>query len=231
MQAMTSHAEPEEDATTEAVDLSGHNLVIRWHEVTAPIAIVKLTDGVGSPDRRAPAHCAGARDTGRTLGGYAYLRIRSGRPQDAAQQAREFAEVYTRERCEFAALDVERATNEHATPEEAYDAVTGFLAELHAILAPPTLIYTSPGEAASFRLQAMPDLAQYPLWVASYSLSPPRVPAPWQDWVLWQYTGSGQAPGVDGQCDRSRYRGTLRQFRAALGLAPALDAGHDRAGM
>ena len=34
------------------------------------------------------------------------------------------------------------------------------------------------------------DFAQYPLWIASYQLTP-AIPHPWTDWVMWQNTGGG----------------------------------------
>lgn len=33
--------------------------------------------------------------------------------------------------------------------------------------------------------------AQYPLWIAWYNPAPPRVPKPFQDWLLWQFTDNG----------------------------------------
>ena len=108
--------------------------------------------------------------------------------------------------------------NEDATPAEAQEAVRDFLSELREILNPPTLIYGSPGEHDSFQLWNVPELATYPLAMAGYSLIPPKPQRPWNAWTLWQYTGSGSAPGVTGACDRYRFRGTLRQFRSVMGL-------------
>ena len=218
LQPMGSHAEPEEDATTEAIDVSANNLAVNWHQVTAPIAIVKLTEGVGFVDKRAAALCAGAKSAGKTLGAYHYLRLRAGKPQDGAQQARDFAAEYVKHGCEFAFVDVERAENEKATPSEAHETVRQFGAEWKAILNDPLGIYTSKGEAQSFQLEAVPELASLPLWMAAYSLIMPAPPKPWTSVLLWQRSGSAQCPGVDGQCDRSTFAGTLAQFRAALGL-------------
>ena len=81
---MSGAAEPEQDATTEAIDLSGHNWEgmnrVVFSDVTAPIVIVKGTQGVGSEDKTCKLNCSGARGIGATLGLYAYLMIRHGRP-------------------------------------------------------------------------------------------------------------------------------------------------------
>ena len=40
---------------------------------------------------------------------------------------------------------------------------------------------------------------QYPLWIAAYNTAAPKVPAPWYDWSLWQFTdnGDGTLYGVE----------------------------------
>ena len=43
-------------------------------------------------------------------------------------------------------------------------------------------------------------LTQFPLWFAYPSASPPRAPAPWSEYVAWQY-GQGAIPGIGGLVD------------------------------
>lgn len=225
LQSFSSSAEPEQDAITEAIDLSANNRdaagmyehAVDWAAVTAPIVIIKGTEGVNYTDPRCLVLCAGARAAGKLLGLYHYLRIRHGRPQDARQQAREFAALYRRVGATFAELDVERGENEDATPAEAQEAVREFVSEWKAILEDPLLVYGSPGELNSFEIWAVPELASLPLSMAGYSLIAPTPPRPWSAWVLWQYTGSGSAPGVYGPCDRYRFRGSLAGFRSTIG--------------
>lgn len=214
----------------EWIDLSGNNLSVHWGKLGADVrgVIVKLTEGVRYEDPRAKAHCAGTRDAGRILGGYHYLRVRHGRPQDGRAQAHEFAERFTRERCEFGELDVETMLNESATSVEVREAVTEFIDELTAILNPPMLLYTSKGEWESQGPPPAPawDLRDfvvpYPLSLAAYTAQLEPAPArPWKSWLLHQYTGSGSDPGVDGKVDRYRSRGSLDDFKAALGLPVA----------
>jgi lysozyme len=92
----------------------------------------------------------------------------------------------------------------------------------------PPIVYCGPafvlqlealGGAPALALAAR--LAQRPLWVAHYtgSLSkPPRVPAPWQDWAVWQVSGDGGVtlPGGRGWVDLDVYRGSVGEL-AALG--------------
>jgi GH25 family lysozyme M1 (1,4-beta-N-acetylmuramidase) len=47
------------------------------------------------------------------------------------------------------------------------------------------------------------QLATYPLWLASYNegIEPKRKTKLWNQWDVWQYTGSGAVSGVKGRCD------------------------------
>jgi lysozyme len=77
-------------------------------------------------------------------------------------------------------------------------------------------------------------LARWPLWVAHYtgSLSkPPRVPAPWQDWTLWQASGDRgvSLPGGHGWVDLDVYRGTIEELQALGAEPPTVDMSPDRA--
>lgn len=69
---------------------------------------------------------------------------------------------------------------------------------------------------------------QYPLWVANYKVTKPRIPAPWKDdeWLFWQYTeeGDGPAYGVESlEIDLNYFNGDLAAFRQRfnLGTAPS----------
>lgn len=61
----------------------------------------------------------------------------------------------------------------------------------------------------------------YPLWVAHYGVRIPLVPAPWDDWTLWQYTdnGDGLAYGVQSlNIDLNYFNGDEEAFRARFRL-------------
>ncbi|MCZ2127414.1 MAG: SH3 domain-containing protein [Anaerolineales bacterium] len=57
---------------------------------------------------------------------------------------------------------------------------------------------------------------QYPLWIANYNVSKPLVPAPWDNWTLWQYTdkGDGAAFGVESlNIDMNYFNGDWEAFK------------------
>ncbi len=66
---------------------------------------------------------------------------------------------------------------------------------------------------------------QYPLWVAHYKVSRPRIPKPWKDneWLFWQYTesGDGAAYGVESlEIDLNYFNGDQAAFQARFNVQP-----------
>jgi GH25 family lysozyme M1 (1,4-beta-N-acetylmuramidase) len=59
--------------------------------------------------------------------------------------------------------------------------------------------------------------AQYPLWIAAYNTTGPRIPPIWQDWTYWQFTdkGDGSPYGVESKnIDLNYFNGTEAEFLA-----------------
>jgi lysozyme len=56
-------------------------------------------------------------------------------------------------------------------------------------------------------------LTRCPLWLPEYGPNPVP-PDGWDMWTLWQYTSSGDCPGVGGICDRSQFSGTADDLAA-----------------
>jgi len=62
------------------------------------------------------------------------------------------------------------------------------------------------------------ELAAYPLWLASYNsgVEPKRKTKLWDEWDIWQWTGSGKVPGVKGRCDQNWIAGgKLNELRVS----------------
>lgn len=97
------------------------------------------------------------------------------------------------------------------------------------------MIYTGPAffallahYAGSAGVPVLARIARFPLAVAHYGRTiarGPDVPAPWQDWTVWQYSGdpagAGQKarpwsklPGSRGAVDVDFFRGTIEDLRA-----------------
>ena len=52
------------------------------------------------------------------------------------------------------------------------------------------------------------DFGRYPLWVADYGTSRPRLPLGWHDWHFWQLLQASRKAGLPAQVDLSVYKGT-----------------------
>lgn len=108
------------------------------------------------------------------------------------------------------------------------------------------VIYTYPYFASQHQpLLADSGVWQYPLCYASYKSEgqklvawyPPKegktsplhkLPAPWKDWTLWQYSGNfgTKVPGVGPDCDRQLFNGTYEDLLRFCG-ATELTQGRD----
>lgn len=64
---------------------------------------------------------------------------------------------------------------------------------------------------------------QYPLWIANYGVTVPKVPKPWapDEWLFWQFTetGDGKLYGVESKgIDLNYFNGDVATFRARFAL-------------
>jgi hypothetical protein len=150
--------------------------------------------------RRQAAHEAGVR----VLGLYQYLVA----AQPVAPQAAAFvATVGHLQPGEFAVLDLEEGDGDQSERAQAwFDSVDAHL--------------TYPGyrgawlysDEAFFQERGLMAIAESSrhTWVACYAPTPPAVPH-----TLWQYTDATPWAGI-GQCDSSRFAGTLEQLEQAV---------------
>lgn len=150
-------------------------------------------DGVDSYLRR---HYAAASAAGVPVGFYHYLEART--PEEARLEAEHFARLIAplSYQCR-PALDYENA--EGLDDQQLSALALAFLERLEELLDKRPMIYVDASYAA--RLEA--PVAEYPLWIAQWDVDAPDVSAsPWREWTGWQYTSSGQVPGVSTRVDR-----------------------------
>jgi GH25 family lysozyme M1 (1,4-beta-N-acetylmuramidase) len=102
----------------------------------------------------------------------------------------EFAADRAMARMHVSLLQVPRSLQDSAVG----DSALAFCTELAELVGPscPVLLYTY----MSFRGQ-LAGCAGYPLWIASYSGSPPADVSPWPGWVMWQNSDTGGQGGGD----------------------------------
>ncbi|MFJ4658704.1 glycoside hydrolase family 25 protein [Nocardia sp. NPDC088792] len=87
-----------------------------------------------------------------------------------------------------------------------------YLNTVQALTGRLPIIYTYP----NFWKSAMADsneFTRYPLWIADYRGNDnPEVPGGWPNWTFWQYTDSGNVPGIAGGTDMNAYSGAQGDF-------------------
>ncbi|WP_432836529.1 GH25 family lysozyme [Dactylosporangium sp. CA-092794] len=95
--------------------------------------------------------------------------------------------------------------------------IQAFLDQIQARIGRKAMIYT----AAGWWNQCVGDttqFAEYPLDVASWSGTAPKLPKGWSKWTLWQYAGGDNAQ--PGNYDKDVFNGDLDQLRRLAGIDP-----------
>ncbi len=74
----------------------------------------------------------------------------------------------------------------------------------------PPIIYT---RASFWDVLGNPGgFNQYPLWVANYGASKPKLPNGWNNYAFWQYSESGTVDGANGHVDLDRFNGSAEDL-------------------
>lgn len=76
-------------------------------------------------------------------------------------------------------------------------------------------IYSNPSFLKT-RIRAA-EFSKYPLWISHYGVDEPEIPSPWSAYQFWQYTSSGNIPGISGRVDMNVFAGTLEDLHAFCG--------------
>ncbi len=199
-----AHAAPSGYPVT-GIDVSAFQGQVDWAAVAAGgarFAYLRASEQDGIPDAYFPANYAGAKENGLLAGAYHRARpgLSSGRAQadvlvDAAgylDDGRTLPPMLDIEwpRSDWAGLDA----CYNMTPSQLSAWIRDFVNEVAARTGRLAMIYTNTNwwrpctnNDASF--------GGNPLFIASYTATPPPLPAGWRTWSLWQYADSGALPG------------------------------------
>lgn len=182
------------------IDVSHHSGEIDWHSLVDggyAFVVVKASEGVDAPDPRFDDNWRGAAEAGLVRGAY-HFYVTEDDPQ--AQADLFLSTVELRAGDLPPVVDIEligRGTEEVALPEHLHR----FLDILESETGVTPILYTPPN---FWDAHFHESYARYPLWVAEYGVDAPQLPEGWTGWVLWQFEGDAQVPGVEKGADRSR---------------------------
>ncbi|MFM2105861.1 MAG: hypothetical protein RL338_893 [Chloroflexota bacterium] len=201
-------------AYLEGIDVSVWQGAIDWSQVAAAgkrFAIVRASAGSLTADTRYAANRTGARRAGIPVGAYHFANPDRA-ANDALNEANWFlANASISSGDMIPALDVEVTNGLSAAEMQAW--VSTWLERVRTVTGVRPMIYTSP----SFWASALGDTRQFAdagytvLWIAHWGASAPTVPAAnWggKGWTFWQYSSTGVVPGISGDVDLDRFRGS-----------------------
>ncbi|HUB07532.1 MAG TPA: GH25 family lysozyme [Myxococcales bacterium] len=209
--------------TLQGADLSSYQGAVDWASVAATgltFSIAKATEGNDIDDSEFAANWAGMKANGVIRGAYHFFRPNEG---NGAGQA-DFFLGQVADAGGFGPGDLppfldwesscDYAGNNCVTAATDITVAQDFIAEIQAKTGLTTIIYT--GYDYWLGLGTGNTFASYPLWMAYPQGTCPEIPAPWSQWLIWQYSWTGTINGMNcpGACDMDEFNGDLSQLQA-----------------
>ena len=181
----------------EGIDVSVWQGAIDFDEVKAAgKEIVYIRAGYGlTEDSRYKTNAYNAKLAGLNIGYYFFVTAQSS--EEAEAQAEYFASLISGEPYSCRpAVDFETFTG--LTNAEINAIALAFSETLKSAVGQTPLFYTDVSAAEDIWEES---LTAYPLWIANYGVSEPVSTGSWGDWAGFQYSDTGQVPGITGNVD------------------------------
>lgn len=198
-------------AYADGVDVSHWQGTINWTKVDndgVQFAFMKATDGTSYTDPQFARNWSQAKSHGIFRGAYHFAEPGS----SATTQARHYVATVgslTHAGDLPPVLDLETTGGLGSSALRSW--VSTWLSTVERLTGRNPMIYVSPyfwidhlGNSTAFH--------HYPLWVAHYGVSSPKVPGGWPTWSFWQRTSSGHVDGISGHVDMNKFNGSSAQL-------------------
>lgn len=185
------------------VDISHHNEKVDLPLIAKSQAFVflKATEGLSYVDPTFAARWLGLKLSGAKRGAYHFFRA----DKDPIIQARHFCETVGELEENDLPLVLDMETMDGKRAGAVIIAAQIFLDEIERLSGKTPIIYS--GHSFIVELNLPVSFAKYPLWLARYTIVTPAAPAPWKDWMFWQYSENKKINGVSGDCDVNYCKG------------------------
>jgi lysozyme len=199
------------------IDVSKWQGAIDWRRVRASgvdFAFIKATEGGDLVDDRFSNNWVAAGRAGVPRGAYHFYYF----CRSAAEQARWFMAHAPRERGALPpVLDMEwnhksKTCRGRPAPEVVRSEMRAWKETVAAHYAQRPIIYTT---VDFYRENELWRVDGYEFWLRSVAGHPEQV-YPGQGWTFWQYTGTGQVPGIVGNTDINVFAGSPTAWAAWL---------------
>ena len=185
------------------IDVSHYQGTVDWQQVAEAgmaFAFVKATQGASGVDSQLGVNWPGVKAAGLLRGAYHFYQP----GDDPQQQAEHFLSVVSLEPGDLLpVLDIETLGSQ--TASEIVQGIGIWLTTVQAAIGRAPIVYTAPGFWNGLGTQ---QFGMYPLWVAEYGCSSPKIPAGWTSWDFWQYSESGAVAGIAGSVDLDVFQGS-----------------------
>jgi lysozyme len=202
--------------TVEGIDVSYHQSTIDWDKVVAAaplkFAFIRVSDSTRVTDPQFARNWKEAKRVGLVRGVYQFWRpsVDTDAQVDLALAQIEAAGGLEPDDLGVV-LDAEVA--EGLPAKTILPRMQKWLDRMEQATGKKPIIYTSWGFWAG--LGSPTTFGAYPLWVANYKVSCPRMPdGSWSAWSFWQYSDRGRLNGIRASVDRNVFNGTLPQLQA-----------------
>ncbi|MBI1270505.1 hypothetical protein GC174_08735 [bacterium] len=211
------------------IDVSEHQATIDWNKVSESgieFAFIRASEGLGRDweDDYFQQNWKEAKRVGITRGAYHFFRPN----HDIQTQIETFSKAVGKlEPGDLPpVLDLEDPSIWAGIPlTERIARIEQWMNGVEATLGVRPMIYASPGFIDAY-LGNSPALAKYPLWVAHWKpaggSAEPSVPAPYQNWLVWQHSSEGSIPGIKGHVDLNFFNGDRKTIIASALPAPII---------
>lgn len=197
--------------TVSGIDVSHFQGTVNWADVKAAgkvFAYAKASDGITYLDPQFNTNWSAMKAAGIIRGAYHFYESKD----DPVQQANNFIKAVG------AILpgdlppgiDIETFNGNCGSMTLAGN-VQVWLDTVEQALGCKPMIYTGP----AFWNQYMTNqFSSYPLWIAQYGVTTPRVPNGWTSWNFWQSSENGQVNGIAGSVDLDVFAGSMQDLLA-----------------
>ncbi len=202
-------------STIKGIDVSVFQGTIDWPKVKADgvvYAIIRVSDGLNTPDSKFAANWANSRAAGVIHGAYQFFEP----SQDPIAQADMMLAKTGPLKPDDLPPMIDVEVTDGLAPAAVAAAVKKWIAHVKAKTGRDPIVYTgfyfwgdNVGGA---------NVLPSPLFHAQYTTAAcPNIATPWTTWAFWQYTSSGAINGIAGNVDVDRFNGTKAQLLAMLG--------------
>lgn len=198
------------------VDVSHWDPVIDWKRAKLESGVEwmysKASEGIRNKDFSLKTHIPAASAAGVLTGGYHFFHAAFA----GGLQAEHFLDCMAGVKTDLPpVLDWEESSADGILRDEQLLRAKGWLNTVGGETGRVPIIYG--GESFLTELSLFPEFAQYPLWIAHYGIARDRikVPKPWKEWRMWQYTDAESVHGVreNHHVDASLFNGTLEELK------------------